>query len=247
MKRVLDADAAIAARPGELQAERAGHRRFRAAGIGRAVMRRVAPHRRQAPPARPPGRQRRGQRDEERREPRGRQVDEVVEAGRGPAEGRVPRACGDRSSVGGVDRLVEGAARQSRERRARRPARRRRPRNSPPGSRSRRGRRPASSRLSGSRPTISRPRRGRRRRLRFSRATATRVDVLVRLRCASRRRGGERDGHEAGHRRSARRRGRAHRDGGGRDEEKPQPPRRRAAAAPPRQLFAIEAPSSTGR
>ena len=42
---VVDAHAAIDARSGERQAERAGHRRFRIAGIGRAVARRVAPDR----------------------------------------------------------------------------------------------------------------------------------------------------------------------------------------------------------
>ena len=43
-EHVVDHDAAIAARPGKRQAERAGHRRFRPAGIGRAVFFRVAPH-----------------------------------------------------------------------------------------------------------------------------------------------------------------------------------------------------------
>ena len=60
---------------------------------------------------------------------------EVVEAGRRPAERIVPRRPVADHAVGGVDGLVDHAARQAAERRPEQPARRCRRRNSRPGSR----------------------------------------------------------------------------------------------------------------
>ena len=54
----------------------------------------------------------RGGHDQQGGEPRGRQVHEVVEPGRGPAERLVARGAMADHAVGGVDRLVERAARQ---------------------------------------------------------------------------------------------------------------------------------------
>ena len=86
-------DAVVDARAGEPDAERAGHRGLGPAGIGRAVMAGVADARSIAPPRRAaPRRQRGGQHEPEGREPRGRQVHEIVEARRGPAEGEMTRS-----------------------------------------------------------------------------------------------------------------------------------------------------------
>ena len=107
---VLDQDAAVDARTRQRQTERARHRRFRPAGVGRAVTAGVAHDR-------PPGAgrggvlaQRRGRDDQQRGQARGRQIDQVVEPRRRIAEVAVTRRAMADHAVGGVDRLVGDAA-----------------------------------------------------------------------------------------------------------------------------------------
>ena len=90
---IPDHAAGIDARAGECQAERAGHRRFRPAGIGRAVLAGIAQHRLPGSAGIGAGRQGGGGNEQKGGEPRGRQVDQVVEARGGPAEGLVASAC----------------------------------------------------------------------------------------------------------------------------------------------------------
>ena len=110
-------DAAIDARPGEREAERAGHGGFGIAGIGRAVTPGVADDR--APGARAAAARldsAAAATTSSADEPRRRQVDEIVEPRGGPAEGLVARRAMADHAVGGVDRLVDGGAGQARER-----------------------------------------------------------------------------------------------------------------------------------
>src|ERR1700722_8770494 len=95
------------ARSGELETQRAGHRRFGPACVGRAVMRRVAPYCARRVPRRGPWGEQRGQNEPERRKTRRRQIDEIVESRRRPAEGKVALILMSDHAVGGVDRLVE--------------------------------------------------------------------------------------------------------------------------------------------
>ena len=118
------------------------------------------------------------------RQPRRRQVDEIVEPRRRPAEGVVARRAMADHAVGGVDRLVERARRAGRRARARTPARRRRRRNSRPGSRSRRGRRRPRRALRDRGRRCARPRaRPASRPSRFERG-GDRATCWCRLRCA---------------------------------------------------------------
>jgi hypothetical protein len=100
------------ARPGEAQAEAAGHGRLRPAGVGRAVPRRVPPHRAPALCGRRPEQECRHE-DQQGGEPGGQPVDEVVEARGAPAKVPVAlRAVADHA-VERVDRLVRQHARQA--------------------------------------------------------------------------------------------------------------------------------------
>ncbi len=85
-ERVVDQRLPIDARSGELEAERAGHRRFGPAGVGRAVTRRIAPYGARRVPRRGARRQRGGQNQPQRGKTRRRQIDEIVEPRRRPAE-----------------------------------------------------------------------------------------------------------------------------------------------------------------
>ncbi len=107
--------------------------------------RRIAPHRAHgAAPARI--RAQAGSGDEPSgRQARGRQVDQVVEPGRRPAERRVARCAVADHAVGRVDRLVERDARQAAQAAPEAPAPPRRRKNSRPGSRSPPAAPPASS------------------------------------------------------------------------------------------------------
>mgnify|MGYP006974889355 CR=1 FL=1 len=76
---IFDAHAAINARTGERQAERASHRRFRIAGIGRAMARGIAQDGAEGFRGRGARREIGGSDEEQSREPRGGQIDEIVE------------------------------------------------------------------------------------------------------------------------------------------------------------------------
>ena len=141
-KGVVDQRRPIDPRSRELQAERAGHRRFRPAGVGRAVFRASRRTARAASRGEAPRVRRGGEDEPQRGEARGGQVDEIVEPRRRPAEGGVALVLVADHAVGGVDRLVERPAGRGRRARSRRSARPRRRRNSPRDSRSRRARRP---------------------------------------------------------------------------------------------------------
>lgn len=102
--------AAIAARAGERDAECAGHGRFRPAGIRRAVMFCITPD--GAPCFARGGTfdEEGGEDEEEGAQARGWQVDEVVEAGGGPAESFMARRTVADHAVGGIGGLVGDAA-----------------------------------------------------------------------------------------------------------------------------------------
>ena len=107
--------ARICARTAEREAQRPGERRLRPAGIGRGVLAGVA--QRGAPrllgigALDPEG----GAGEQQRRQPRRDPVGDVVEPGAGPAELGVALGAVPDHGVGGIDRLVEGDARQAAE------------------------------------------------------------------------------------------------------------------------------------
>ncbi len=145
---------AIDARAGELQAERAGHRGLRPAGVGRAVAAGVAQHGAHRAAGRRAGGERGRATMNSGRQAGRRQVDHVVQPRRGPAEGLRTGACGGRSSSRRCWRPCSTRRRAGRRRPARTPGRRCRRRSSPPGSRSPRGRRRLRPGCAGLRPTI---------------------------------------------------------------------------------------------
>ena len=107
---------AVDPRPRKLKSQRAGHRRLRPAGVGRAVARGVAPYGPRGVKRRGARRQRGGDDEPQRGKPRRRQIDEIVEPRRRPAERGVAVVLMADHAVGGVDRLVERAAGKPAER-----------------------------------------------------------------------------------------------------------------------------------
>ena len=110
MRASSTVDAAIDPRAGEREAERAGERGLGISGIGRAMTAGIADD--GAPRLGRSGTaaERGGANDQQRGEPRRRQVDEIVEPRGGPSERLVARGAVADHAVGGVDRLVGGAA-----------------------------------------------------------------------------------------------------------------------------------------
>src|ERR1700727_286663 len=108
-KRIVDQRLAIDARPRELEAERAGHRRFGPAGVGRAVTRRIAPYGARRVSGRSPWGEEGAENEPQRRKARRRQIDEVVGPRRGPTERFVSFVPMADHAVAGVDRLVQRA------------------------------------------------------------------------------------------------------------------------------------------
>jgi len=113
---VVDRDTAVDTGTGERKPERAGHRRFRPAGVRRAVVACVAPHRCPRIRCRRIVADGRGQNDQQRRQPRRRQVDQIVESCGGKPEVAVTRRAMADHAVGGVDRLVGRATGQAADR-----------------------------------------------------------------------------------------------------------------------------------
>ena len=105
---------AVAARPAEREAERAGERGLRPAGVRRFVLWRVAPGRDGSRAGVAAGK-RRGRHDQQRGKPRRNEVQEIVEAGGRPAEGLVARRAVADHGIGGVDELVDQEAGQAEE------------------------------------------------------------------------------------------------------------------------------------
>ena len=106
-----DDDAGIATRTGERHAERRRHGGLGPAGIGRTVVRRLGDHDAEGLGDAAPG-GRRSERNQGAGKPARRQVDQVVQPRRGPAEILVTRGEVADHRVGGVDRLVGGESRQ---------------------------------------------------------------------------------------------------------------------------------------
>ena len=108
--------AAVAARASERDAERAGHCRFRPAGIRRTMLACVAPHRAPRRVRIHAGQDRCGTDQKQGCQPRRRQVDQIVETRGRPAERLVFRRAVTDHGIGGVGRLVGHAARQPADR-----------------------------------------------------------------------------------------------------------------------------------
>jgi len=103
---VVDMDAGINTRTCEGETERSCHCRFRVARVRRAVVRGIAPHRVPGGRCRSPFRCRRRRDDEQSREPRRRQVEQVIEACSRPTEGLETRGTMPDHAVRRVDGLI---------------------------------------------------------------------------------------------------------------------------------------------
>ena len=105
----------VAARSGQRHAQRAGHRTFRPAGIRRTMFCGIAFYHPQRRADRSPG-DRRRDREQQGRQSRRHQIDEIVKPRRGPAKRGVALAAMPDHGVGGVDCLVGDQSRQPQQR-----------------------------------------------------------------------------------------------------------------------------------
>ncbi len=110
-ERIVDDAAGIAARSGQRETQRRGHRGLGPAGIRRAVVRRLGDHDAEGTGDAAAG-GRGGERDQRPGDAARRQVGEIVEPGGRPAEMLMARGEVADHRIGGVDRLVGKESRQ---------------------------------------------------------------------------------------------------------------------------------------